>query len=89
MINYLNSIYLHTHETVLQTETTNRAIIYQLKKEKRKMELDIEALANVFLKKLLSPVLLYFPLGCGAGCLFYILFTTCATVAIRQPICFL
>lgn len=50
MINYLNSIYLHTHETVLQTETTNRAIIYQLKKEKKK-GLDIEALANVFLKK--------------------------------------
>lgn len=56
MINYLNSIYLHTHETVLQTETTNRAIIYQLKKEKKK-GLDIEALANVFLKKtLLSPI---------------------------------
>jgi len=63
-----------------------RAIIYQLKKKK---VLDIEALANVFLKKLLSPILLCFPLGCGAGCLFYILFTTCATVAIRQPICFL
>lgn len=66
-------------------------IIYQLKKKKNKKEkvLDIEALANVLLKKhtLLTPI---FTLSIVTlGCLFYILFTTCATVAIRQPICFL
>lgn len=69
MINYLNSIYLHTYETVLQTETTNKAIIYQLKKKKN---WTFEALANVFLKKMAFSSIFHWDVGLAVCSIYYL-----------------